>query len=198
MTDDNPSADYEFFVRWRDSPLLTPRIAAGMAGVLRVWVDRYLDEWARGSRDEPSYEVVPLAVLDKRCLFDVGESRAWVASVADACEELAAALDAGINPLGVPHRPIDEILMFLAIEACARGWLEDGGDAVESIPRRPHAADDRVREDDWDSVWPRFEQHSTLLPGLIDVTSPGALGVPAALRAYPPRTWFDLTTEPVR
>lgn len=204
MTDGEPSPDDdedELIARWRDSPLLTPRMAAGMAGLLGMWAALLFSECSRSSSGAPTHEVMPLAMLDRRCLFEVGESRAWIASVAEGCGELAEALEMGLNPLGVPHRPIDEILITIAMKACAREWAENGGEAVASVPRRPYSAvddvDDPVREGDWAAARFLIERHSTLLPDLAKVTSPGFLGVPAALRAYPPHTWFDLREGPV-
>lgn len=185
------AADFES--SWSDCLYLTPRQAYAIASVLLFWADGELQEWGRGTDNEPLHAVPPFAYFDRRVLFYIDESRAWVESVRDRCYAIADEIKHGILPFDRDGAYIDELLIAASL-AEAESQLSDMPELFDEIaPRKAFETDDdhKIGDNDWELVSDAFDDRCRWDEWEVPLFTNHPL-LPAVLAARHPFTWFDL------
>jgi transcriptional regulator with XRE-family HTH domain len=185
------AADFEN--SWSDCHYLTPRQAYAIASVLLLWADGELQEWGRGADNEPLHDVPPFAYFDRRVLFYVNESRAWVESVRERCYAIAAEIQRGTLPFDRDGAYIDELLIAASL-AEAESQLNDMPELYDELaPREAFETNDdyKVGDNDWESVSDAFDDRCRWDEWEVPIFANHPL-LPLVLAARHPYTWFDL------
>ena len=176
---------------WSESPVLTPRQASAISGVLDRWADLYIREWLKSPGDEPLHEVSPFCYLDLRVMMLVGENRAWAAKALERCEVVSKEIANGLLPFERQGCFFDELLMAMALEE-AQDTMNDMPELFEEIQGRESSnnEDAFVGDDEWDMVSDNFDDMSRWDEWEVPVYARHPL-LPVILQERHPFRWFD-------
>ncbi|WP_206494867.1 helix-turn-helix transcriptional regulator [Microbacterium sp. KRD174] len=183
-------SDVDFERVWQNHGEITPRQAYAIATVLGLWEDE-LALWLRFPSGEPLHQIGPLAVLDTRVMFHIGESFAFAEAVRERCAAIVGEIEDGVLPVMRPGRFIDEVLIGAALPT-AQAHLQEMPEVFEHIAPRAGDDDEQIGDDDWDvlSDWIDDEAYAA------DWEVPlGLATLPILLEHRHPFTWFDLDRD---
>ncbi|MGB8405946.1 MAG: hypothetical protein WCE30_17945 [Mycobacterium sp.] len=182
---------------WSECPILTPRQAYAIAGVLDFWGDHDIGLWLDGTLEGPLHEVAPFDSLDRRVMIYVNDNKAWAQKARERCYMVSDEIESGVLPFDRDGCFFDELLIACALPE-AKEQLEDMPELFDRIPRRVRAAQDEddwwVLDDDWDVVSNHFDNKCRWDEWEVPLINNHPL-LAAVIRDRHPYTWFN-PTEP--